>query len=165
LRTVDPGIQALRDVDRDLLDSARDLMDNITFRRAAHVVEENLRPQKLAQALRDSDLETAGRLMNASHASLRDLYGVSGKELNLITDLARRHPACFGARLTGAGFGGCAVALVDSAMVNEFIGAVHTSYNKRVPLPSALFACSPVAGAHLVEPATNNDPGSSDSSA
>ncbi len=157
LQTVESEIRALRDVDRELLDSARDLMDNITLRRAAHVVAEIERPQALAQALTDGDLVKAGKLMNASHASLRDLYGVSGKELNLMTDLARRHPACFGARLTGAGFGGCAVALVDANHVNEFIGAIHTAYNERVPLPSALFACSPVGGAHIMEPSPESD--------
>jgi len=152
LRTVEPDIRALRDVDRDLLESARSLMDNITFRRAVHVVEENLRPGAMATALREANLEEAGRLMNASHASLRDLYGVSGKELNLITDLARRHPACFGARLTGAGFGGCAVALVEAETADAFIDEVHASYTAQVDLPSDFFACSPVGGARLIEP-------------
>ena len=151
LRSVEPEIRALRDVDRDLLESARPLMDNITFRRAVHVVEENLRPLALAKSLREGSFELAGHLMNSSHASLRDLYGVSGKELNLITDLARRHPACFGARLTGAGFGGCAVALVASEAADEFIADVHTSYTAQVDLPSEFFACSPVGGAGLVD--------------
>jgi len=153
LRSVEPEVRALRDVDRDLLESARTLIDNITFRRAAHVVEENLRPRAFAKALLEGNFELAGHLMNASHASLRDLYGVSGKELNLITDLARRHPACFGARLTGAGFGGCAVALVETEATDTFIDEVHTSYTAQVNLPSELFACAPVGGARLVEPA------------
>ena len=157
LRSVQPGIRALRDVDRDHLESARSLMDNITFRRAAHVVEENLRPLALAKALNEKSFELAGHLMNASHASLRDLYGVSGKELNLMTDLARHHPACFGARLTGAGFGGCAVALVAAEAADAFIEEVHASYIAQVDLPSELFACSPVGGARLVEPETMID--------
>jgi galactokinase len=154
LRSVHPDIRALRDVDRTLLESVRSLMDNITFRRAVHVVEENLRPRDLAAALQEGNFELAGHLMNASHASLRDLYGVSGKELNLITDLARRHPGCFGARLTGAGFGGCAVALVDTETAEAFIDHVHASYTALVNLPSEFFACSPVDGAHLMEPSS-----------
>lgn len=154
LRSIAPDIRALRDVDRDLLESARSLMDNITFRRAVHVVEENLRPRAMATALREANLEMAGHLMNASHASLRDLYGVSGKELNLITDLARRHPACFGARLTGAGFGGCAVALVEAENADAFIDEMQASYAAQVDLPSDFFACSPVGGARLMEPET-----------
>jgi len=157
LRSVQPSIHALRDVDRDLLDSARSLMDNITFRRAVHVVEENLRPLALAKSLHEGSYELAGHLMNTSHASLRDLYGVSGKELNLITDLARRHRACFGARLTGAGFGGCAVALVETDTKDAFIEEIHSSYTDHVDLPSEFFACSPVGGAALVDPAAMID--------
>ena len=162
LRSVDPKIRALRDVDRESLESARSLMDNITFRRAVHVVEENLRPLAMATALREGKLELAGHLMNTSHASLRDLYGVSGKELNLITDLARRHPACFGARLTGAGFGGCAVALVAAENADAFINEIHTAYLAQIDLPSEFFACSPVGGAQLVDPAAETDTRSSD---
>jgi len=104
----------------------------------------------LAEALRSGDLVAAGHLMNESHESLRDLYEVSSPELNLVTDLARSHPDCFGARMTGAGFGGCAVALVAVARVDEFSRVVHGAYRAQVELPSAFFACRPAAGARLV---------------
>ena len=90
--------------------------------------------------------------MNDSHASLRDLYEVSSPELDLMTDLARRHPACFGARLTGAGFGGCAMALVEAHRASGFVEEVQTAYRARVDSPGELFACSPVAGARLLDP-------------
>ncbi|MCP4661193.1 MAG: galactokinase [bacterium] len=150
LQGIDPEARALRDADADLLNAGRSRMDALTFRRAQHVIEENRRPQAMAQALREGRLEQAGSLMNASHASLRDLYEVSSFELDLITDLARRHPACFGARLTGAGFGGCAIALVAAADAESFATDVHSAYRAEVRLPSELFACQPVAGARLL---------------
>jgi galactokinase len=150
LATVSPGIRALRDVDEALLERGRGLMDDTAFRRASHVVPENRRPVEMAAALDAGDLETAGRLMNASHQSLRDLYEVSSVELDLVTDVARRHPACFGARMTGAGFGGCAVALVDAARADAFVAEIRSAYDAKVDLPSAFFACRPAAGARLV---------------
>jgi galactokinase len=89
--------------------------------------------------------------MNESHFSLRDLYEVSSEELDLITELARQQPSCHGARMTGAGFGGCGVALVDASAVDAFCAAVLPAYRKRVDLPAALYACRPVAGARLLE--------------
>jgi galactokinase len=88
--------------------------------------------------------------MNDSHASLRDLYEVSSVELDHVTDLARRHPACWGARMTGAGFGGCAIALVDANRSEEFVAEVHSAYRASVDLPSAFFACRPSAGARVI---------------
>ncbi|HVQ30438.1 MAG TPA: galactokinase, partial [Vicinamibacteria bacterium] len=112
LAALKPGLRALRDVDEELLEAGRGLLDALTHARAAHVVAESQRPRAMAKAFEIGDLETAGRLMDDSHASLRDLYEVSSPELDVMTELARAHPACHGARLTGAGFGGCAVALV-----------------------------------------------------
>ncbi len=149
LRRLDPEVAALRDVDRKLLEAARDSLDDLTFRRALHVVEENLRPVAMAAALRDGDLELAGRLMNDSHGSLRDLYEVSGPELDRMTGLARNHPACYGARLTGAGFGGCGVALVAADQAEIFAEDVRRSYVAESGLPAELFTCRAVGGARL----------------
>ncbi len=146
-----PEVKALRDVDAPTLAAAEGQLDPIVFRRALHVVHENRRPLRLAEALRGGDLVAAGHLMNESHESLRDLYEVSSPELNLVTGLARSHPDCFGARMTGAGFGGCAVALVAAARVDEFSRVVHGAYRAQVDLPSAFFACRPAGGAQLVE--------------
>ncbi len=157
VRRVQPEVQALRDVDDDLLDAARPHMDATTYRRAAHVVAENLRPHALAEAFRQGDLPLAGRLMDDSHASLRDLYEVSSPELNRITELARSHPACFGSRLTGAGFGGCAVALVAAEGVAAFVEAVHPAYRAEFDLESEFFVCEPEAGARLLDAADSVD--------
>ncbi len=141
VRTIAPGVHALRDVDAALLERARGAMDEVAYRRAHHVVHETRRPLDMADALDAGDLAAAGRLMNASHASLRDFYDVSSPELDAIVALARGHAACFGARLTGAGFGGCAVALVASSGVEEF----------RRHVGGSTFSSRPTAGAHLVE--------------
>ena len=150
LQNAHPTIEALRDVDRTMLESVRSHMDDVTFRRAAHVVDENERPRAMASALGEGDLELAGELMNASHVSLHDLYEVSSFELDLMTELARRHPACFGARLTGAGFGGSAVALIASSGAESFIEDVQSSYRARAGLQSEIFASEPVGGARLL---------------
>src|SRR6185295_4371759 len=115
-------------------------------------VAESQRPRAMAKAFEIGDLETAGRLMDDSHASLRDLYEVSSPELDVMTDLARAHPACHGARLTGAGFGGCAVALVRTRDAESFVTEVAAAYRQRRPdlSESALFGCRPSAGARLV---------------
>jgi len=105
----------------------------------------------ISYSLPKGDLAAAGQLMNESHASLRDLYEVSSPELDLVSSLARSHPDCYGARMTGAGFGGCAVALVVAGHVEEFRRTVHAAYRAQVDLPSAFFACRPAVGARLVD--------------
>jgi galactokinase len=145
------GVRALRDASVGQLEAARGGLDPVDYRRASHVVPENRRPLQMADALSRDDLAGAGRLMNDSHFSLRDLYEVSCEELDRITEIARRQPSCYGARMTGAGFGGCAVALVDAAAVEEFSAAVLPEYREQVDLPAALYPCRPVAGARLLE--------------
>ncbi len=152
LQTLDPTIRALRDIDLDLLEMARDKLDSTVYRRACHVVGEIRRPLLMAKALACSDREEAGRLMNESHASLRDLYEVSSFELDLFTDLARSHPACYGARLTGAGFGGCAIALVKAGEAEDFMNTVRAGYQAHTDLQSAVFAVRAESGARLLEP-------------
>ena len=151
LKALDPGIRALRDVSAELLERGASRLDPVVLKRARHVVPENLRPREMAAALRAGDLERAGRLMNDSHASLRDLYEVSCPELDLLTDLARAQASCYGARMTGAGFGGCAVALVREGEVAAFGAAVLSAYRAKVDLESGWFACRPMAGARLLD--------------
>jgi galactokinase len=144
-----PGVRALRDVDEAFLDSAEPVLDPVVFRRARHVVTENARTLATADALRRGDLRAAGLSMNESHESLRDLYEVSSVELDLVTELACAEEACLGARMTGAGFGGCAVALVHADRAQAFIDRVADGYRKCSDLAGAFFACRPAAGARL----------------
>jgi len=151
LRRLDPTVRALRDVSPELLERARAVLDPTDFRRASHVVPESGRPVEMAEALRAGELERAGRLMNESHRSLRDLYEVSCAELDFVTDLARSLPSCYGARMTGAGFGGCAVALVRTDGVEPFCETVLSAYKTKLELPAALYPCRPMAGARLLD--------------
>jgi galactokinase len=151
LRGLDPGLRSLRDVTPEKLEAARERLDPVLFRRASHVVAEIQRPAAMAQALARGDLEAAGRLMDESHASLRDLYEVSSPELDLVCRLARGHRGCYGTRMTGAGFGGCAVALLSHAGADEFTREVMAAYRKESRLPGGFLVSRPGAGARLVD--------------
>jgi len=149
-RRSNPSVLSLRDIDsNDLSELAGDL-DELVLRRARHVVIENHRPVHLAAALRSGDLVEAGKLMNESHVSLRDLYEVSCDELDLITDLARENPACYGARMTGAGFGGCAVAMVNRDNEMDFVADVENRYALRAGREGKAYVCRPSQGTRLV---------------
>jgi galactokinase len=152
LRELAPEVTALRDADLGLLDAARERLEERDYRRARHVLEESERPAAMSAALAEGALVEAGRLMNDSHESLRDLYEVSSPELDGISELARGQPGCFGARLTGAGFGGCAVALVASERADDLVAAVRRGYEATFGRPAALFVAEAVAGARLEDP-------------
>ena len=144
------NIRTLRDVDLPLLESIRQKVSIAAFRRAAHVIAENARPVQLAEAFMIGDWQLAGKLINASHASLRDLYEVSTPELDLITDLAKDTAGGYGARMTGAGFGGSAIALVTSDAVKSFISHVSAAYRAKGPSTGEVFACQLVSGASIL---------------
>ena len=145
------GVRALRDVTPAMLEAARPRLDPVLHKRAAHVVAEIQRPVAMADALRRGDFPVAGRLMNESHASLRDLYEVSSPELDLACRVAREHSACFGARMTGAGFGGCAVALVRAEAAQQFAAEAGSRYRDESGLNGAFLVSRPAAGARLVD--------------
>jgi len=128
IRAKHPDVTALRDVDLEMLEWARRDLRPDDYRRARHVIDENTRPDALSAALAAGDLAAAGRTMGESHASLRDLYEVSTPELNVLASAAAAGPGCHGARLTGAGFGGCVVALVDAPEVDRLIADVAEKY-------------------------------------
>ncbi len=142
------GLESLRDARlQDLERLAPEL--GTERRRAHHVITENQRTLDAAQAMSDGDPETLGALMNASHESLRDDYEVSGPALDQITEIARDSPGCFGARLTGGGFAGCAVALVKAGKAAEFQATVAQRYQKQCGLEARIWLCEPAAGASV----------------
>ena len=126
-------------------------------RRARHVVRENERTQQAAAALQWGDAAAFGRLMDESHASLRDLYEVSSEALDLMAALAQARAGCYGARMTGAGFGGCAVALVDREAVPAFVAAVAPAYERQAQHSPALYVTRPAAGAGQVRLVSGED--------
>jgi len=144
------GVRALRDVDLARFHRDAALLDEVTQRRARHVISENERTLAAAEAMRCGDAPTLGRLMNESHRSLDDDYQVSSSALNAMVESARAHPACYGARMTGAGFGGCAVALLDAASADDFARRVAADYQAKTGHAPAVYVCQATDGADLV---------------
>lgn len=144
------GVAALRDVSRADLERLGDRLSPVLHRRARHVITENERTLLAAAAMRAGDTAELGRLMNASHDSLRDDYEVTSVTLDAMVASARRQKGCWGARMTGAGFGGCAIALVAEPAVEPFIAGVFQAYQQATGLTPDIFACRPAAGAGLV---------------
>ncbi len=144
------NVPALRDVTPEQVEAVRDLLDDVIYRRARHIVTENQRTLDAAYAMRVGDAAALGRLMNASHASLRDDYEVSSDALNLIVDCAHEHDACIGARMTGGGFGGCAVALVKAESTGDFVAKVAACYQQRSGLTPAVYVCQATDGAKII---------------
>lgn len=145
-----PEVSALRDVDAGLLASYEGSLDPVTFRRASHVVREVGRPAAFAAALEAGDAAEAGRLMAASHRSLRDLYEVSSPELDALVQAASAHEGCLGARLTGAGLGGCAVALVRGEASDDVARSALAAYRARFDHPASAFTARGAEGARLL---------------
>jgi galactokinase len=141
------GVPALRDVDTETFEARAGQLPSLLQKRCRHVIHENERTLHAAEALRRGDGAAVGQLMNESHTSLRDLYEVSCEELDLMAALAQSQPGCWGARMTGAGFGGCVVALVDDAAVGAFSEAVSALYERQMLRTPALYACRASAGA------------------
>jgi galactokinase len=143
------GVQALRDVDLALFHARADGLDDSTGRRARHVISENQRTIEAVEAMRRGDAATLGLLMNQSHASLRDDYEVSSDALNAMVEAAVAHPACYGARMTGAGFGGCAVAIIDAQAAEDFAAAAAARYQASTGHAPAVYVCQATNGAEV----------------
>lgn len=127
---------------------AGDFPDEVLFNRAKHVVEENARVLKSVDALTANDLKAFGELMNASHDSLRDLYEVSCLELDVMVEEARKIEGTLGARMTGAGFGGCTVSLVHEDAVDRFLAEVGKAYQERTGIEGEFYVCGVGDGVH-----------------
>jgi galactokinase len=125
------GVPLLRDATQEALDAHKKDMSDTVFRRARHILTENLRVRAAALALREKDPVVFGKLMDESHFSLQYDYESSCPELDVISAVAREHPACLGARITGGGFGGSAVALL-CAGAEDFPDYVAKNYQKRM---------------------------------
>lgn len=146
-----PNVRALRDVSAEQLEQHRAELSELVYCRCRHVVTENVRVQKAAAALEKRDLREFGRLMGESHRSLRDDYEVSCEELDLMVDLANKQPGVYGARMTGGGFGGCTINIVESAAVSDFKKAVSTAYHEKTGLEPEIFVSSAAEGASEVQ--------------
>lgn len=136
-------IKSLGDLSIDEFEKNKELITNPTDRkRAKHAVYENQRTLQAVERLKAGDLKTFGKLMNESHISLRDDYEVTGKELDTLAEAAWQQPGVLGARMTGAGFGGCAIALVQDADVKHFIDNVGKIYHEKTGLQADFYIAS-----------------------
>jgi galactokinase len=134
-------IDNLCEIDLSTFQSYRHLItDDILQKRALHVVSENARVKEAREALKTGALFSFGKLMYASHESLRELYEVSGKELDTIVEFCQSFKGCIGARMTGAGFGGCAIALVKKEQLDEFSEKLNIYYQARIGYKPEVFA-------------------------
>jgi galactokinase len=148
------GVASLRDATSELLEQARGKMDKVVFRRARHVIGEIERTVHAAEGVRAANWTTVGQLMYASHASLRDDYEVSCKELDAVVEIAERigiKGGVFGCRMTGAGFGGCAVALVKTEAVDLITNRLAAEYQKKTGNEPTIFVTRPAAGASVLK--------------
>jgi galactokinase len=141
------AVKSLRGVAPADLEAARSVLSEILFRRARHVVTENHRVLEAVKVLESANLERFGELMNASHESLRDDYEVSSRELDVLVELAWKQPGVLGARMTGAGFGGCTVNLVRQEAAEAFAEAVRRGYQNALGLKAEIYICKASQGA------------------
>ncbi len=145
------GVPALRDVSLAQFNKLAARLDEATRKRARHVISENERTLGAAEAMKRGDAELLGELMNASHVSLRDDFQVSSRELDAMVECGRGVRGCLGIRMTGAGFGGCAVALVRSAEVRGFVTEVADCYRAGTGLAPHIYVCHATDGASVVD--------------
>ncbi len=141
----------LRDYTMDDLLAVQEYLEDVPFRRARHVITENDRTVAAAEAMRVGDAARLGSLMNDSDASLRIDYEVTSRELDLLTAIARSMPACYGARMTGAGFGGCTVNLVRRDMATSFCKELLDAYARETGIRGEVYLSAPAAGAGRIE--------------
>lgn len=151
-----PGVKTLRDVTSETLESQHDALlaedpSGTLWRRCKHVVTEDQRVLGAGVALTEGDLSRMGHLMAASHASLRDDYEVSCEELDLLVATALETAGCYGARMTGGGFGGCTVNLVANEAVAAFTERVARHYREATGIEPAIFTTRPAAGVQVTE--------------
>lgn len=145
------GVPALRDVEEETFFARADELSPIVRRRAKHVITENARTLAAAKALQADDFETVGKLMNASHESMRDDFEISRRELDVLVKIAQDVEGVYGARLTGAGFGGCIVALATNEATKAVEKAVKAKYPAATGLEASIYICQASNGVSEVQ--------------
>ena len=134
-----PAMHTLRDVTEAQLQRCESEMPEEIYRRCLHVVTENERVVEAAAALRSGNFQSFGRIMHQAHISMRDNYAASCMETDLLVELADRQPGCFGARITGGGFGGCTINLVAAEHADNFVRKVRTGYEEATDIQAEVY--------------------------
>jgi galactokinase len=151
-RRDNPSIRALRDVTLRQLESAREHLSHVVYKRCRHVITENARTTEAATALGRRDYERAGELMRDSHRSLRDDYEVSVPELDFLVEEAMKVKGVYGSRMTGGGFGGCTVSLAQPRAVDPLVDHVRRAYQQRPPgITPDVYVTRATAGVTVLE--------------
>jgi galactokinase len=145
------GVKSLRDVRVDEFHRDKNRLPEAVARRAWHIVEEIQRTEQSVYLLQQDNIKAFGRLMNECHISLRDLYEVSCPELDVMVEIAQSLPGCYGARLTGAGFGGCTVNLVDVREAENFTHELAKRYEHKTNRKPRIYICRAEDGAGIVQ--------------
>ncbi|MCC7409817.1 MAG: hypothetical protein IT442_17255, partial [Phycisphaeraceae bacterium] len=152
------GVRSLRDATMGQLIADKSTLDPVVFRRAHHIIGEIARTTDAAAKLEDGDWLAMGKLMHASHVSLRDAYEVSCKELDVLVDLAmeigppgNKNGGVYGSRMTGGGFGGCTVSLVEASKAQAIQAEVCLRYHEETKIEPSAFVTRPGAGARAVK--------------
>jgi galactokinase len=153
-----PRIRSLRDVSLEQLAENRDLLSDTLYRRCRHIASENQRVQDVAELFEQGKTEGLRELMAASHKSMRDDYEISCRELDVMVEIAGRQRGVYGARMTGGGFGGCTINLVDAEHAEDFQRRVSLEYEAAIGLRPDIYVCEASQGAELVETAAENLP-------
>ena len=151
LREKLPHIETLRDVSPEELSHHETVLPDVVRKRVRHVVEEIARTKSAVESLRRGDLAAFGARMNESHDSLRDLYEVSSRELDWLVNWARHQEGVLGSRLTGAGFGGCNVTLLEKSAAENFMAELPEKYRAATGRNAHCFQCRAEAGARLLD--------------
>lgn len=150
-RDDNPSLASLRDVTMQQLQPAREQLEDVVFRRCRHVISENARTSECAAALGRRHYERAGELMLESHKSLRDDYEVSCPELDHLVDEAMKLKGCYGSRMTGGGFGGCTVSLVQPRAVESFVSRMKSAYQSMFAKAPDVYVTAATAGVTVLE--------------
>ena len=147
LRRERPGVKLLRDATLEDLEACRGMMSAASFKRCRHIITENERVMKARVALMEGDMERFGALMAEAHASFRDDFAASCEEVDLLVAIAMQQAECFGARITGGGFGGCTVNVVRAETAERFVATLRREYAAKTGIDADCFVCTPSDGA------------------
>ena len=142
-----PGVELLRDATLHDLEACRDMMSAASFKRCRHIITENARVLEAREALLQGDMARFGTLMVEAHASFRDDFAASCEEVDALVVIAMQQAECFGARITGGGFGGCTVNVVRADAVEGFVATLRREYAAKTGIEADCFVCTPSDGA------------------
>jgi galactokinase len=142
-----PGVELLRDATLKDLEACRSMMSEASFKRCRHIITENLRVMEGKEALLHGDVTRFGALMVEAHVSVRDDFAASCEEVDELVEIAMQQEECFGARITGGGFGGCSVNVVRAEAAEEFVATLKREYAAKTGIEADCFVCTPADGA------------------